>query len=47
MSELDVSAVAYSWGLLKLPKMPELKSDTIQWETVEIDVSPLNVVPNI
>jgi len=26
ISGLDILAIAYSWGLLKLPRMPELKS---------------------
>jgi ATP-dependent RNA helicase DDX55/SPB4 len=39
MSELDIPSVAYSWGLLKLPRMPELKSREITWEDVPIDVS--------
>jgi ATP-dependent RNA helicase DDX55/SPB4 len=36
--EMDIPAIAYSWGLLKLPKMPELKSREYTWESTDVDV---------
>jgi hypothetical protein len=38
ISELDIPNVAYSWGLLKLPRMPELKSREITWDLPDINV---------
>jgi ATP-dependent RNA helicase DDX55/SPB4 len=38
ISELDIAAIAYSWGLLKLPRMPELTSREISWDPPSIDV---------
>jgi ATP-dependent RNA helicase DDX55/SPB4 len=40
ISELDIAAVEYSWGLLKLLRMPELKSRQLVWEPPSIDVTP-------
>ena len=41
ISELDIPAIGYSWGLLKLPRMPELKSRDIVWEVPVVNVPPL------
>jgi ATP-dependent RNA helicase DDX55/SPB4 len=41
ISELDIPSVAYSWGLLKLPRMPELKSREITWDVPDINVTLL------
>ena len=41
IAELDIPSIAFSWGLLTLPRMPELKSREITWDPPEIDVSPL------
>lgn len=38
IKELDLPSIAYSWGLLKLPRMPELKSRDISWEGPPVDV---------
>ena len=38
VSELDIPAVAYSWGLLKIPRMPELKSREFTWDAPAINV---------
>lgn len=38
MNELDIPSIAYSWGLLKLPRMPELKSRQILWTLPSVDV---------
>ena len=40
ITELDIPSIAYSWGLLKLPRMPELKTCEIKWDEPPIDVSP-------
>jgi len=42
ISELDIVAIAYSWGLLKLPRMPELKSCELP-EAPSIDVCPTQI----
>jgi ATP-dependent RNA helicase DDX55/SPB4 len=41
INELDIPAIAYSWGLLKLPRMPELKGREISWNEPNIDVYEL------
>jgi len=38
ISELDIPAVAYSWGLLKIPRMPELKNREFTWDAPAINV---------
>src|SRR5215471_18931222 len=38
IAELDIPSIAYSWGLLKLPRMPELKSREISWTPPSLDV---------
>src|SRR5208282_2903948 len=38
ITELDIPSIAYSWGLLKLPRMPELKSRDINWTPPSINV---------
>jgi|SRR5579871_6771307 len=38
ITELDIPAIAYSWGLLKLPRMPELKSRDVEWDEPAINV---------
>jgi ATP-dependent RNA helicase DDX55/SPB4 len=40
IGELDIPSVAYSWGLLRLPRMPELKGREIQWEDVLVNARP-------
>ncbi|KAL8276635.1 hypothetical protein RQP46_010984 [Phenoliferia psychrophenolica] len=37
IKDLDLVALAKSFGLLKLPKMPEVKGKEAQWEEVEVD----------
>ncbi|KAK4047571.1 ATP-dependent rRNA helicase spb4 [Microbotryomycetes sp. JL201] len=37
LKELDLGAVATSYGLLKMPKMPELKDRRIMFQEVEVD----------
>ena len=40
VKDLDLVGVAKSFGLLRLPKMPELKSvDREDWEDAEVSVS--------
>lgn len=39
IKDLDLVKLARSFGLLKLPKMPEVKGKEDKWEEVEIDVS--------
>lgn len=40
MKDLDLIGVAKSFGLLRLPRMPELKdADRNDWEDALIDVS--------
>ena len=41
-SELDIIGLAKAFGLLRMPKMPELKGKTIEedeWKDAEVDVS--------
>ena len=38
ITELDIPSIAYSWGLLKLPRMPELKSRDISWTPPSMNV---------
>ena len=38
ITELDIPAIAYSWGLLKLPLMPELASREMSWDAPPVDV---------
>lgn len=41
LKDLDLARVAKSYGLLKLPKMPELKDiDVSSWNVSEPDVRP-------
>ena len=48
INELDIPAIAYSWGLLRLPKMPELNSREYTWDAPDIDVPPLpSLSPNL
>ncbi|KAM0788106.1 hypothetical protein ACM66B_001273 [Microbotryomycetes sp. NB124-2] len=37
LKELDLGAVATSYGLLRMPKMPELKDRKVTFEDVEVD----------
>lgn len=39
IKDLDLVKLARSFGLLKLPKMPEIKGKEEQWEHIEVDVS--------
>lgn len=40
VKDLDLAGVAKSFGLLRLPRMPELKgADTGDWIDAEVDVS--------
>lgn len=40
--DLDISKLAYGFGLLKLPKMPELKGkDTSYFKSVDIDFNDI------
>jgi ATP-dependent RNA helicase DDX55/SPB4 len=40
IKDLDLVGVAKSFGLLRLPKMPELKGkDKMSWQDAEVDVS--------
>ena len=39
IKDLDLVKLAKSFGLLKLPKMPEMKGKEDQWQDVEVDVS--------
>lgn len=39
IKDLDLVKLARSFGLLKLPKMPEMKGKEDQWEVIEVDVS--------
>jgi ATP-dependent RNA helicase DDX55/SPB4 len=41
IKNLDLVGVAKAYGLLKLPKMPELKGKYEGWMDAEVDVSPL------
>ena len=42
LKDLDLVGVAKSYGLLRLPRMPELKdTDKTGWEDESLDVSPL------
>jgi len=48
MNELDIPSIAYSWGLLKLPRMPELKSRQILWTPPSVDVcQSYEIIANI
>jgi len=38
IGELDIPAVAYSWGLLKIPRMPELKNREFTWDAPAVNV---------
>lgn len=39
LADLDLPAVAMSYGLLRLPKMPEFKdADLFNWSVAEVDV---------
>lgn len=39
IKDLDLVRLARSYGLLKLPKMPEVKGKEAKWEEIEMDVS--------
>jgi len=41
IKNLDLVGVAKAYGLLKLPKMPELKGKSEGWTDVEVDVGVL------
>lgn len=42
MKELDLIGIAKSFGLLRLPRMPEMKDlNREDWEDAEVDVSPI------
>lgn len=42
IKDLDLIGVAKSFGLLRLPRMPELKDvDKSGWKDASVDVSPL------
>lgn len=42
VKDLDLIGVAKSFGLLRLPRMPELKDrDKSGWEDAEVDVCPV------
>lgn len=48
--DLDIMGLACSFGLLRLPKMPELKDrdrDKDQWNDAPVDVSLLSISPRI
>lgn len=38
LRDLDLVGIARSYGLLRLPRMPELKDKTDGWDDVEVDV---------
>ncbi|KAK4701255.1 ATP-dependent RNA helicase DDX55/SPB4, partial [Phenoliferia sp. Uapishka_3] len=38
IKDLDLVGLAKSFGLLKLPKMPEIKGKEVQWQEVVVDV---------
>jgi ATP-dependent RNA helicase DDX55/SPB4 len=40
IKDLDLIGLAKSFGLLKLPKMPEIKGKEDKWAEVVVDVSP-------
>ena len=39
IKDLDLVGLARSYGLLKLPKMPEMKGHETEWREVPVDVS--------
>jgi len=39
IKDLDLVGTAKSYGLLRLPRMPELKGANEGWEDAEVDVS--------
>ena len=42
VKDLDLIGIAKSFGLLRLPKMPELKDrDTSGWKNADLDVRPM------
>lgn len=42
VKDLDLIGIAKSFGLLRLPKMPELKDrDTSGWNNADLDVRPM------
>ena len=44
IKDLDFVGVAKAFGLLRLPRMPELKEmDTSSWEDAEVDVGTINL----
>jgi hypothetical protein len=45
IKDLDLIGVAKSFGLLRLPRMPELKGfNRDDWEDALVDVSPLAII---
>lgn len=38
VAELDISGLASAYGLLRMPKMPELKGREVAWEDEDVDV---------
>lgn len=47
IKDLDLIGVAKSFGLLRLPRMPELKDvDKSGWKDASLNVSPLFFVPS-
>lgn len=47
ISELDIPAIASSWGLLKLPRMPELKTREVTWDDSEVNVHSSTISTDI
>ena len=43
--DLDLVGLAKSFGLLKLPKMPEVKGKEAQWDEVDVDVRASQAPP--
>lgn len=43
VKDLDLVGIAKSFGLLRLPRMPELKDRMENWTDAEIDVSVQNL----
>ena len=46
IKNLDLVGVAKAYGLLRLPKMPELKGKSERWTDAEVDVSTLTCILN-
>lgn len=44
IKDLDLVGIGKSYGLLRLPRMPELKGDNEGWKDAEVDVCSFRIL---